>query len=82
MDVPDPLPLRTIPVPREVTQVDGCDCGGIEWHRMDGPYGPACSIWSVPHEQAMAAIAASNERERQFGEALNAKLREAPSALS
>lgn len=77
MNVPDPLPLRTIEVPREVTQVAGCDCGGIDWHRAPGFGHPGCSIWQVPHEQAQAAIDAANAREREFTAELNRKLREA-----
>jgi hypothetical protein len=67
-EVPDPLPLRTIPVPPEVTAVAGCNCGGLEWHRED------CTIWSVPADAAMAAVDAALAREQAFSAELNAKL--------
>jgi hypothetical protein len=70
-EVPDPLPLRTIPVPQEVTRVDGCDCGGLQWHRED------CTIWGVPVAEAKAAVDAAQEREASFTAELNAKLRAA-----
>jgi hypothetical protein len=75
MEVPDPLPLRTIEVPREVTQVSGCDCGGLDWHRAADALHPGCSIWRIPHDQAMAAIDDAHERDRAFTAALNARLR-------
>lgn len=67
--VPDPLPLRNIDVPREVTQVEGCDCGGIDWHAE------GCPIWQVPRDQAHAAIADAKAREQAFTAELNRKLR-------
>ena len=67
--VPDPLPLRTIPVPPEVTAVTGCDCGGLEWHRED------CTIWAVPSADMRAAVDAALGREAAFGAELNARLR-------
>ena len=78
--VPDPLPLRSIPVPAEVTAVAGCNCGGLEYHRVQSIYDPpgsGCSIWSLPHDEAQAAIDAALGREQAFGDGLNAKLREA-----
>lgn len=80
MDVPDPLPLRSIPVPAEVTAVTGCTCGGLQWHRAQTIYDPpgsGCAIWEQPHEQAQAAVDAALDREREWGAALNAKLRAA-----
>jgi hypothetical protein len=74
MDIPDPLPLRTIEAPQEVTQVAGCDCGGLDWHRAASWSYPACSIWQVPRDQAMAAIDDAREREKTFIAALNARL--------
>lgn len=71
MDVPDPLPLRNISVPAEVTAVAGCNCGGTTMHHTD------CTIWSMPHEEAMAAVEAAEGRIREFTAALNAKLRAA-----
>jgi hypothetical protein len=70
MNAPDPLPLRTIEVPREVIQVKGCSCGGLEWH-VEG-----CSIWRLPRDQALAAIDSARAREQAFGDELNRKLRE------
>ena len=69
MNAPDPLPLRCIETPREVSQVDGCSCGGLEWHAE------GCTIWQLPPEQARAAIDAAHEREQAFTDALNARLR-------
>jgi hypothetical protein len=68
IQVPCALPLRTIEVPREVTAVDGCDCGGCQWHAE------GCSIWGIPREDAMAAIADAEARSRAFTDALNAQL--------
>lgn len=70
MNVPDPLPLRTIEVPREVTQVEGCSCGGLEWHAE------GCSIWQLPQDQVLAAADDARTREQAFGDELNRKLRE------
>jgi hypothetical protein len=75
--VPDPLPLRNIPVPPEVTAVTGCDCGGLEWHRLDSAGGPGCSIWELPPGEAAANTAAAPERHREHTDALNASLRAA-----
>ena len=71
MKVPDPLPLRTIEAPREVDQVEGCSCGGLEWHAG------GCSIWLLPPEQIRAAAGAAHERGAAFTAELNRKLREA-----
>jgi hypothetical protein len=78
MDVPDPLPLRNIPVPAEVTAVAGCTCGGTEYHRVQSDYDPpgsGCSIWAVPPAEAQAAIDAARSRVREFTDALTASLR-------
>jgi hypothetical protein len=69
--VPDLLPLRSIATPREVTQVAGCDCGGIEWHAE------TCTIWDRPHAEGMAAVDAARERIKAFTAALNDRLHEA-----
>jgi hypothetical protein len=68
VNVPDPLPLRTIEVPREVTRVDGCDCGGLEWHATD------CALRNLPHEQALAVVDAASQRLREFTAELNSRL--------
>jgi hypothetical protein len=70
MSVPDPLPLRSIEVPREVSQAEGCSCAGLEWHAE------GCAIWLLPDEQRRAAIVAALGRERAFTAELNRKLRE------
>jgi len=69
VNIPDPLPLRCIPVPSEVTRVDGCDCGGLEWHAE------GCTIWRVPYERAREAVDAALRRETLFTAGLNARLR-------
>lgn len=66
--VPDPLPLRNIPVPREVTRVAGCDCGGMEWHRTD------CSIWDEDAARSEAALEVTRARLEDYTAALNAAL--------
>lgn len=68
--VPDPLPLRTITVPPEVTAVAGCDCGGLDWHRTD------CTIRTLPFEIAQAAIDAANKQCQAFTDGLNERLRD------
>jgi hypothetical protein len=70
VDVPDPLPLRCIDTPPELTRVDGCDCGGLTWHRED------CTIWDLPAPIRFDAVYAALAREREFTDALNARLRE------
>jgi hypothetical protein len=69
--IPDPLPLRTIDVPRAGPAVTGCDCGGLEWHAM------TCGLRTLPREQALAAVADANERLREYTAELNARLRAA-----
>ena len=75
MNVPDPLPLRSIPVPTEVSSVAGCDCGGVEWHKGAGWNDPGCSIWSLPAAQQQAAVHAAQDRLTAFSDALTVKLR-------
>lgn len=70
MDVPDPLPLRNIEVPAEVTAVIGCSCGGLNWHRDD------CTLWGLPYEAKLAAVVAAEARLQEWTAALNARLRE------
>jgi hypothetical protein len=72
VNIPDPLPLRNIAVPREVTRVTGCDCAGsLELHET------RCAIWALPHDQALAAIDAASDRLGEYTAALNARLRSA-----
>jgi hypothetical protein len=76
-DVPDPLPLRNIPVPAEVARVDGCTCGGLEYHWAQSVYDPpgsGCALWSLPHEQVVAAVDAAQDRLAAFTAGLNARL--------
>jgi hypothetical protein len=75
-DIPDPFPLRAIPVPLEVSEVAGCDCGGAEWHRSGSLSGPECSIWSLPEAERLAAITAAQGRLSAYTAALNARLHE------
>lgn len=78
MDIPDPFPLRCIPVPPEVTTVAGCNCGGVEFHRVQSIYDPpgsGCSIWALPREDMLAAIDDANDRQQAFTDGLNARLR-------
>lgn len=51
-------------IPKAVGSVDGCDCGGSEWHRAASSWSsePACSIWGLDREQYLANIDAANER--------------------
>ena len=78
--LPDPLPLRNIPVPAEVTRVEGCTCGGMEWHRVQSVYdepGSGCALWLLPYEDQMAAADAASARLASFTAGLNARLRQA-----
>jgi len=47
-------------IPQEVRQVEGCNCGGREWHKT------TCTIFELPHDVAMAAKADADERVRQY----------------
>ena len=75
--IPDPFPLRTIEVPGEVTRVAGCDCGGLDYHRAADWSHPGCSIWQLPHDEAMAAVDDARAREQAFTAGLNEKLQAA-----
>jgi hypothetical protein len=50
------LHLPSIPVPPEISHVDGCSCNGLDWHLQD------CTIFAAPKDQATAAIAAARQR--------------------
>jgi hypothetical protein len=79
VNIPDPLPLRNIEVPREVTAVEGCTCGGMTLHRAQTIYDPpgsGCALWSVPDDERIAAVEAAEDREAAWGTALNRRLRE------
>lgn len=76
--VPGAFPLRTIGVPREVTSVAGCDCGGLQWHRAADWRGPGCSIWNEAHEARMAAVDDAERHLRIFTAGLNAQVRGDP----
>jgi hypothetical protein len=80
----DPLPLRNIETPREVTAVEGCTCGGLEWHRAQTIYdepGSGCAIFSLPPEQAKAAVDDALDRSAEFTSLLNDRLRSALASL-
>jgi hypothetical protein len=70
-DATNPLPLQDRAVPAEVTRVEGCDCGGLEWHAE------GCSIWSMPYGEARAAVDVTQARLARFTAELNARLRQA-----
>ena len=57
------------PVPREVTAVAGCTCGGLQWHRED------CTLFSLPYADAQAAVDAAEARLAAYTAHLNAGLR-------
>jgi hypothetical protein len=70
-----------IPVPREVTAVAGCDCGGMQWHRAASNWsGPGCSIWGLPPGEAAVAVDDAEARLAAYTAALNSALhgRQAP----
>jgi hypothetical protein len=75
-DIPAPLPLRWIPVPAAVTSVQGCDCGGFMFHRTD------CSLFSLPTEQARAAVEKAEDELAAHVAALNEGLRTALAAYA
>lgn len=51
-------------IPKAVSRVDGCNCGGTESHRVASPWSSeaACPIWDLDREQVLANINAANER--------------------
>lgn len=70
------LHLPVVPVPPEVSQVEGCSCRGLDLHLLD------CTIFSVPREQGMAAIAAAHQRLWESADALTRQLQAELAALS
>ena len=65
----DLLSLRSLPVPPEVARVQGCTCGGLDWHAE------GCGLFSVDKEQAAEAVAAAHRRLREHTDGLNDRLR-------
>jgi hypothetical protein len=70
------LHLPVVPVPPEVSQVEGCSCRGLDWHLQD------CTIFSVPSEPAREAVAAAHQRLREHSDALTRQLRAELAALA
>lgn len=52
-------------VPKTVNRVDGCDCGGIELHRV------GCTIHDLDREAALERIDAANERSAAYCAEIN-----------
>jgi hypothetical protein len=75
--ISESFPSPDMETPREVTQVVGCDCGGLDWHLAKDIYSgqPGCSIWSVPVDQRKAAVDDAHSRIREFTAGLTAQLR-------
>ncbi len=67
-DFDDILDLRCRPVPPEISRVEGCDCGGSQWHRTD------CAIWQLPRDVALAAVADAERRIAYHTAELNRRL--------
>lgn len=59
----------SIPVPEHVTRVEGCDCGGLQWHAT------TCTLWKVDHDQRMAAVGDAERRLKEHTAELNRQLR-------
>ena len=61
--------LPSIPVPKHVTRVQGCDCtGGMDMHES------RCAIFRMPGDEALAAVEAAKERLREHTAQLNREL--------
>lgn len=65
------LSLPSIPVPPEVSRVEGCTCGGLDWHRQD------CTIFGLPEGQRAVAVDAAHQRLRDHTADLNRRLQAA-----
>lgn len=72
----DLLALKTIPVPLEVSRVQGCTCGGLTWHREN------CGIFDLPVEEATEAIEAAHQRLADHTAELNQRLTTLLAAVS
>jgi len=53
-----------VPIPPEVSHVEGCSCGGNWWHRTD------CTIWDLPREEILTAEQEARERMDAFSREL------------
>lgn len=70
------LNLRTREVPREVYQVEGCDCtGGGRMHLGD------CAIWRLTAAEVNERVKAAEARVREHTDELNRRLRAALKAV-
>lgn len=67
-------PLNPPQLSREDRAVAGCSCGGLHLHAAETIYGKGCTIWSLPREQALAAIEDAEQVVKRHGEMLNARL--------
>lgn len=63
------LNLPTVTPPPEISRVDGCSCGGLDWHLKE------CTIFTVSHGEAKEAVAAAHQRLRDFSDGLTRQLR-------
>jgi hypothetical protein len=69
----------SIPIPEHISRVEGCGCGGLNYHRSSTPWDPEnkpCPIWDLEPEQRVAAVTATSERMRRFTEELNERVRQ------
>lgn len=72
----DPLDLTPRPIPPEVCRVQGCTCGGIEWHHT------GCSIFDLPEDQAAAAVDDARQRMLAYSAERTRNLHAALAALT
>lgn len=56
-------------VPLEITRVEGCDCGGLDFHRVD------CTIFQLDRDRITANVDAARQRLRGYTAAMNKRLR-------
>lgn len=69
-------PMNPPQLSREDRAVAGCSCGGLYWHRAPGYGVEACTLWSLPRAQALAAIEDAEAVVKRHGEMLNGMLRD------